>query len=165
MGEKFNAELQKAEKLSKYNMSKASRLLDDMATAYLSTDFDGLDKSLVAVKTAKKAMRAQGIRQDIIDDFFLQRSYLSKTTLRSLVNDSIYMGDTVIVIPTIENRIASHNDKTTTDLIIDFVQSRPDLLSCLQRGTAREVIAKKFQLSNTTLLINFYNRHKEIIDN
>jgi hypothetical protein len=164
MGEKFNTELEKAKKLSKYNQLRASRLLDDMATAYLSTEFNGLDESLIAVKTAKKAMRAQGIPQDVIDEYFLLRP-LSKTRLRELKNESIYTGDSVTVKPVIENRPALFNTATTTDIIIDGIKDRPELLACLQRGMRADNIQRKFNITNTTLLINFYNQHKDIIDN
>ena len=163
MGEQFDKELQKAEKLSKYNMSRASRLLDDMATAYLSDEFHGLDKSLVAIKTAKKAMRAQGIKQDIIDEYFLQRSYLSKTQLRQFVNDSIYTGDSLR--PEVENIVALHMSRTTTDLIIDGLHNRPELLSALQRGVQKATLVKTYGMHNPVLLQNFYNKHKDIIDN
>lgn len=165
MGQIFDDELNKAENLVKYNKQKASRLLDDMATAYLSTEFNGLDKSLIAVKTAKKALRAQGYSQEVIDDYMLQRSYLSKTNLRHLMNDSIYTDDSVMVKPIIELRVASHNDCTTTDLIIDRIKSTPVLLSALQRGDSRQKMDYNFKLCNTTLLQNFYAQYKELIDN
>lgn len=164
MGTIFNKEIEKAKKLSGYNKQRASRLLDDMATAYLSTEFDGLDKSLIAVKTAKKAMRAQGIKQDIIDDYFLQRSYLSKTTLRSLVNESIYTGDSITVNPIIENRVASHSDKTTTDLIIDELHNRPALLNALRKNIHIRNLERTYNVKNAQLLKNFYNKYHDIIE-
>jgi len=165
MGQIFNDELNKAEKLSKYNKQRASRVLDDMATAYLSTEFNGLDKSLIAVKTAKKALRAQGYSQEVIDDYMLQRSYLSKTNLRHLMNDSIYTDDSVMVKPIIELRVASHNDCTTTDLIIDRIKSTPVLLSALQRGVSKVYLSRDLGVSSPVLLQHFYSQYKEFIDN
>lgn len=164
MGQIFDEEISKAEKIAKYNKTRSAKLLDDMATAYLSTEFNGLDKSLIAVKTAKKALRAQGYSQTDIEDYMLQRSYLSKTNLRHLCNESIYTGDDNILKPVIEMRVASHTDFNTTDLIIDRLKSQPLLLSALQRGDSRQKMDYNFKLENTTLLINFYNKNKEIIN-
>ena len=69
-------------------------MLDDMGTAFISaTEFNHLDKALIAVRTAKKSLRAQGFNNDYISDYFIQRSYLSKTTLRQLRNESIFTGE------------------------------------------------------------------------
>ena len=165
MGEKFNEELKKAEKLRKYNSYKASKLLDDMATAYISTEFNGLDNSLVAVKTAKKAMRAQGIPQHIIDEYFIERSYLSKTQLRSFVNDSIYTEDNSMRIKTVVELIpAFYTNKTTTDIIIEELKSRPELLDALKRGIAKSGLTERYHVTSPVLLQNFYNKHKDIIN-
>ncbi len=164
MGEIFDKELNKAKKLSSYNKTKAYKLYDDMATAYISDEFDGLDKSLVAVKTAKKALRAKGIRQDIIDDYFLQRSYLSKTVLRQLVNDSIYTDNTVSIAPHIENIKDREQKRIETDLIIDTLKSKPILLSALKRNVSAQYITQKLRIHNATILKDFYNKHKDIID-
>ena len=75
MGEIFNQEIEKAKSLS-YNRTRQARVLDDLGTAYLSTDFEGLDKSLLSVKTARKYLSSQGYTQAEIDDFFLQKSLL-----------------------------------------------------------------------------------------
>ena len=163
MGEKFNSELEKAEKLSKYNIHKASKLFDDLATAYISTEFNGLDKSLIAVKTAKKALRAQGIPAHIVNEFFIERSYLSKSQLRNFVNDSIYTEENNIN-PVVECIPSFHRDENTTDLIIAELKSRPELLKALQKGTRQDHIAEKFNVNNPTLIINFYNKNKSIID-
>ena len=163
MGEKFNEELKKAEKLSKYNAHKASKLLDDMGTAYISTEFEGLDKSLIAVKTAKKALRAQGIPAHIVDEYFIERSYLSKSQLRNFVNDSIYTEENNIN-PVVECIPSFHRDENTTDLIIAELKSRPQLLKALQKGMRQDHLAKKFNVNNPTLIINFYNKNKNIID-
>lgn len=163
MGEKFNSELEKAEKLSKYNIHKASKLLDDLATAYISTEFNGLDKSLIAVKTAKKALRAQGIPAHIVDEFFIERSYLSKSQLRNFVSDSIYTEENNIN-PVIECIPSFHRDENTTDLIIAELKSRPELLKAIQRGVLPNNIQRDFKVNNPTLIINFYNNNKSIID-
>ena len=163
MGKQFNKELEKAKELSKYNTHKASKLLDDIATAYISTEFNGLDKSLIAVKTAKKAMRAQGIPAHIIDEFFIERSYLSKSQLRNFVNDSIYTEENNIN-PVIECIPSFHRDENTTDLIIAELKSRPQLLNALQKGMRQDHLAEKFKVKNPTLIINFYNKNKSIID-
>ena len=101
----------------------------------------------------------------IIDDFFIERSYLSKTRLRNILNDSIYTGDSVTIKPEIVNRPALHDDRTTTDIIIDGLKSRPQLLSALQRGLTQSTITEVYKVKNAQLLINFYNKHKDIIDN
>lgn len=163
MGEKFDTEIKKAEKLSKYNSYKASKLLDDLGTAYISTEFNGLDKSLIAVKTAKKALRAQGIPAHIVNEYFIERSYLSKSQLRSFVNDSIYTEDNEIN-PIVECIPSFHRDENTTDLIIAELRSRPELLKAIQRGVLPNNIQRDFKVKNPTLIINFYNKNKSIID-
>lgn len=166
MRENFDNELKRAEEISKYNKTRAYSMLDDMATAYISVgEYGHLDMALIAIRQAKKALRASGHNSDFIQDYFLQRSYLSKTTLRQLRNESIYTGDSVSIRPEIINRVAHHNDKTTTDLIIDTLQSRPELLSCLQRGVSKQYLAKKFNVTQPETLKQFYNKYKDIIDN
>ena len=54
MGEKFNNELSKIQNMKVYSKRK-QRALDDLATAYISDSYNGLDESLIAVKSAKKA--------------------------------------------------------------------------------------------------------------
>jgi hypothetical protein len=165
MREKFDSELQRIKKISAYDTERACRMLDDMATAYISvSEYGHLDTALTAVKVAKKAMRAQGLTQDLIDDYFLQRSYLSKTQLRDFKNQSIYT-DTGDIAKTITSKIALFTDRTTTDLIIDRLQSQPELLSALKRGVSAQYITQKLDVPNSTLLINFYKKHKSIIDN
>ena len=162
MGERFNQELEKAEKLSKYNLHKASKLLDDMGTAYISTEFNGLDKSLIAVKTAKKALRAQGIPSHIVDEYFIERSYLSKSQLRTFVNDSIYTEENKIH-PVIEC-IPFHTDYNTTDIIIEELKSRPALLKALHNNCTIRNLEITYKVKNAALLKNFYNKNKSIID-
>ena len=164
MGQIFDEEISKAEKIAKYNKTRSAKLLDDMATAYLSTEFNGLDKSLIAVKTAKKALRAQGYSQADIEDYMLQRSYLSKTNLRHLCNDSIYTGDDNMLNPVIELRVASHSDRCTTDLIIDELQTRPALIRALKKDCTVRNLEITYKVNNAQLLKNFYSKNKEIID-
>lgn len=161
MGEIFNQEIEKAKSLS-YNKTKQTRILDDLGTAYLSTDFEGLDKSLLSVKMARKYLSSQGYTHAEIDDFFLQKSCLSKTSLRKLRNESIYNEDNSI--RDVVSCIPFHTDMNTTDLIIEELKSRPALLQALKKGSSRDAIAKTFKLNNTTLLINFYNKYQNIIE-
>jgi hypothetical protein len=59
MREKFNSELNRIEKISVYDKERASRMLDDLGTAFISApEYGHLDASLVSIKVAKKAMRA-----------------------------------------------------------------------------------------------------------
>lgn len=161
MGEVFDKELEKAKSLA-YNKSRQARVLDDLSTAYLSTDFEGLDKSLISVKMARKYLRSRGYTQAEIDDFFLQKSCLSKTSLRKLRNESIYNEDNSI--RDIVSCIPFHTDTNTTDLIIEELKNRPALLQALKKGSSRDSIAKTFKLNNTTLLVNFYNKYQSIIE-
>jgi hypothetical protein len=165
MREKFDSELQRIKKISAYDTERACRMLDDMATAYISaSEYGHLDTALTAVKVAKKAMRAQGLTQDLIDDYFLQRSYLSKTQLREFKNSSIYT-DNGDIDKTITSKIALFTDRTTTDLLIDRLQSQPELLTALKNGIKKSWLNEKFSIKDPTLLINFYKKHKSIIDN
>jgi hypothetical protein len=165
MREKFDSELKRIKKISVYDTDRACRMLDDMATAYISvSEYGHLDTALTAVKVAKKAMRAQGLTQDLIDDYFLQRSYLSKTQLREFKNSSIYT-DNGDIDKSITNKIALFTSQTSTDLIIDGLKARPELLSALRRGVSAQYITQKLDVSNSILLIKFYKKHKDIIDN
>ena len=162
MGEKFDEQLKKVHALSD-KCSYKTRLIDDLGTAYLSTDFNGLDESLKAVRKARKYLTAQGFSQADIDDYFLEKSCLSKTRLKQLRNESIYNEDCSIrreveVIPIL------HDSRTTTDKIIDGLQSRSDLLSALQKDMKKSWLNKKFGISNPPMLINFYQKHKDIIN-
>lgn len=163
MGENFSSELKRVEEINKYSKKRASRMLDDMATAYLSgREHGGLDRSLIAVRQAKKALRMQGFKQDFIDDYFLQKSYLSKTQLKQLMADSIFTGDNGEINPAIEQLQAREERKNVNDLIIDELKSRPELIEVLKKGMRADNIQRKFNLTNTTLLKNFYEEHKEL---
>jgi len=165
MREKFDLEIQKA--ISKrYNKKISSRLFDDLATAYISQPAHGhLDNSLQAVKNTRHALAREGYSVAEIDDYLLENSYLSKTQIRKLRTQSIFIEESGSLNPAIENRIANHSDQTTTDLIIDELKARPELLKCISNGMRADNIQRKFPtVTNTTLLINFYNKHKDIIE-
>lgn len=165
MREEFDKTLKEIEEIKKYNQYRASAMLDDMGTAFISvSEYGHLDDALKAVRMAKKSLRAAGHDRDFIEDYFLQRSYLSKTTMRQLKNESIYTGDTMTIAPVIENRIASHCDMTTTDMIINELRSRPELLSALRKGVSKQYLDQKFHVGQPETLKHFYNKHKDIID-
>lgn len=163
MGEKFNTELNKVQAIKSYNKTK-QRLLDDMATAYISNSFNGLDESLIAVKSIRKALRANGYTAQQIDDFLVEYSYITKSQIRRYYNQSIYNEDCSIK-SNVAQVVANHSDRTTTDLIIDELQKRPALLKALQKGMRADQIQRDFKINNTTLLKNFYEQHKDIINN
>jgi len=165
MRENFDSELEKIETISKYSKTRACKMLDDMGTAYLSSysSQEHLDTSLIHIRTAKKYLRSKGFTQAEIEDYMLEKSYISKTDLNRLRTESIYMCDSPSLAPHIENIVDRQNSRTTTDLIIDKLQSNQDLLLCLQKGMRADNLQRKFNLTNTTLLINFYEKHKEII--
>lgn len=163
MGEQFNSELKRVEELNKYSKKRASRILDDMATAYLSgREHGGLDKSLIAVRQAKKALRMQGFNQDFIDDYFLQKSYLSKTQLKQFMNESIFTGENGTINPVIEQLQAREQRKNINDLIIDELKSRPELIGVLKRGTTKQNLRQNYNVTSSQLLLNFYEEHKEL---
>ena len=164
MREKFDSEIQKA--LSKsYNKKLSGRILDDLATAYISQPAHGhLDDSLQAVKNTRHALAREGYSTAEIDDYLIEHSYLSKTRIYKLRTLSIFIEDSNSLQPAIENRVACHSDATTTDLIIDRIKSNPVLWSALQRGTSAQYITQKLNIPNATLLKNFYEHHKDIID-
>jgi len=162
--EKFDSEIQKAISKS-YNKSVSSRILDDLATAYISQPAHGhLDESLRAVKSTRHALAREGYSIAEIDDYLLEHSYLSKTQIRKLRTQSIHIDDSGSLNPAIENRIANHSDQTTTDLIIDELKSRPSLLRALQKGFNESHIRNNLHIPNSKLLIKFYKHHKDIIE-
>jgi hypothetical protein len=163
MNEKINNEINKVTEINKYNKQRASKLMDDIATAYLMEDEAGEDTALIKVKGCKKSMRANGVPQHIIEEAMLYRP-LSKVRVRDIQLDSIYQGDGVTVHPIVERQPALYDTHTTTDILIDGLKSRPELLSALQRGVRPEHIQHKFHTPHTTLLVNFYSKHREIID-
>lgn len=164
MGEIFNEQLEKAKKLSGYNKARASRLLDDLATAYISDNFDGLDKSYYAVKSIRKSLSSAGYSISEIDDYLLQYSYITKTQINKLRNQSIYMNDSCSITPHIENIADKETKRIATDIIIDVLKSKPELLKALKKNMNQSNMQKKFSISNTSMLKSFYEKHKSIID-
>ena len=165
MGKYFDEKLSKVSQLAKYNKVKSSRILDDMATAYISgVELKGLDEALSGVFSIRKSLLSQGYTIAEIDDYLLEYSYITKTQIRKLRTQSIYMNDSVSIAPNIENIETKVQKRKETDLIIDILKSKPDLLKALQKGIARTTIESKFKTCNTSKLIDFYNQHKSIID-
>lgn len=164
MREKFDSEIQKA--ISKrYNKKLSSRLFDDLATAYISQPAHGhLDDSLKAVKSTRSILAREGYSTAEIDDYLLEHSYLSKTRISKLRTKSIHIDDSGILNPAIENRIACHSDQTTTDMIINEIHNRPELLRALQKGIHKSNLNRKYNIPNPVLLQKFYQFHKDIID-
>jgi hypothetical protein len=160
--ENFDNELSKVKRVNK---SKSFRLLDDLGTAFLSaySENEHLDKSLLYVKLTRKALLSKGYTLAEIDDYLIERSIVSKTRVNKLRTESIYMNDSTSIAPHIENRVDRHNARTTTDLIIDGLLSRPELLNALKNGIKKSWLNEKFEIKNPTMLIDFYNQHKDII--
>ena len=161
MGERFNEELKKISEIKTYSKRK-QRLLDDLATAYIQHDTP-LDKALVSVKSLKKALRVNGYNDAQIEDYLIEFSYISKTQIRKLYTESIYNEDCTIR-KEIECIPSFHTEKSLTDLIIEEIQSRPKLLNALKKGTSEANIRQNYNIANSTLLINFYNANKDIIE-
>ena len=159
----FDEQLQKAQEIAKYNKLRSSQLLDDLSTAYISNEFDTLDKSYYAVKSIRKSLRSQGYTLAEINDYLLEYSYITKTQINKLRNQSIYMHDSMTITPHIENIADRETKQKATDIIIDTLKSKPKLLSALKRGVSAQYITQKLHVNNSTMLIDFYNKHKEII--
>ena len=161
MGEQFNKRLEEISKMKTYSKQK-QRALDDMATAYLQ-DGKPLDQGLFIVNSIKKALRANGYNQQQIEDYLIEYSYCSKTRIRRLYNESIYNEDCSIK-KVVECIPAFYTDKSLTDSIIDELKSRPVLLADIKKGMRADNLQRKHKINNTTLLINFYDKHKAIIE-
>jgi len=163
MREKFDLEINKAIEKS-YNKKLSGRMLDDLATAYISQPAHGhLDDSLQAVKSTRHALAREGYSVSEIDDYLLEHSYLSKTRIYKLRTQSIYVDESGSLNPAIENRIACHSDATTTDMIIDELKSRPALLKAISKGCTTRNLELTYKVKNAKLLQNFFNHHKDII--
>ena len=160
MGQLVNEELEKLSKTKKYSLSK-ERKLSDIATAYISDEFKGVDESLKAVRKMRKALLMAGFSLQEIDDFLIERSYITKKQISNMFNQSIYNEDCSL-IPVVEC-IPFHTDKTTTDIIIDELKTRPELLKALQNKVTASNLTRDYKVKNSTLLINFYRKHKDII--
>lgn len=163
MGEIFNTELKRIKEISAYNKSRAYSMLDDMATAYLSTDFNGLDKSLLAVKTTKKLLRSMGYSKSEIQDYLLEHSYITKTRIRKLRIESIYNEDCTIR-KEVENVPMYAETSKPIDIIIDTLKSRPELLSALKRRVNKGTLSDYYHVTSPVLLQNFYDKHKDLFN-
>jgi len=162
MRENFDKQLSKLEKMKS---EKRFRLLDDMSTAFISSyaSNEHLDKSLLYVKLTRKALLSKGFTLAEIDDYLLERSYISKRQINRLRTESIYMNDNMSITPHIENKADREQEKNVNDLIIDKLQSAPVLLSALKRGVSEAHLRQNLKIKNATLLKNFYEKHKDII--
>lgn len=166
MGEKFNNEIEKIKEIKTYSKRKQV-LCDDMASAFLTAYADNecsLDQGLIRIKSTRKALMAIGSYSiDQINDFIVEQSYISKSTLRKMFNQSIYNDDDTIRND-IETIPAHFSGQCTTDLIIDELKNRPALLNDLKNGMRADNIQRKHKINNTTLLKNFYDANKDIIN-
>ena len=161
MGENFDKRLKEISELKTYSKTK-QRALDDLATAYIQNDIP-LDDGLKQVNTIKKVLRVNGYTNQEIEDYLIERSYISKANIRKMYNQSIYNED-MSISSYVENIPAFHNDQCLTDIIIDELKSRPALLKALQKGASRESLAITYKINNSTLLQNFYEKYKDIIN-
>lgn len=161
MGEVFDKRLKEVSNMKTYSKRK-QRALDDMATAYLQ-DGKPLDQRLFVVNSIKKALRANGYNTQEIEDYLIEYSYCSKTRIRKLYNESIYNEDCSIK-KVVECIPSFHTEKSLTDLIIDELHNRPVLLADIKKGMRADNLQRKHKINNTTLLINFYDKHKDIIE-
>ena len=161
MGEIVNDELNRLSKMARYTQNK-ERVLSDIATAYISDEFTGVDESLKAVRSMRKALRAKGFSLQEIDDFLIQYSYITKSQIRKTYNDSIY--DNNNNLKYVVECIPFHTDSTTTDIIIDELKSRPALLKALHNNCTIRNLEITYNVKNAALLKNFYNKNKSIIE-
>ena len=161
MGEKFNQEIDKIKALKSYSKQKES-LLSDLGTAYISDQFEGLDKSLVAVKSMRKALRAAGYSQQEIEDYLIQYSYITSTLIRKMFNESIYNED--CSIKNVVEIVPFHTDYNTTDIIISELKSRPALVKALQAGIHKSNLSRTYGIKDPTLLKSFYAKYENIIN-
>ena len=160
MGEIFDKRLEEISKMKNYSKRK-QRALDDLATAYLQGK--PLDDGLHEVNKIKKSLRATGYSQQEIEDFLIERSYISKTSLRKYFHESIYNEDYTIK-KVVECIPAFHTDKSLTDLIIEEIKSRPKLLNALKNKASKQYLSQKLFINQPALLQDFYNANKDIIE-
>ena len=161
MGEIFDKRLKEVSNMKTYSKQK-QRALDDLATAYLQ-DGKPLDQGLHEVNKIKKSLRATGYSQQEIEDFLIERSYISKTSLRKYYNESIYNEDCSIK-KVVECIPAFHTNKSLTDLIIEEIKSRPKLLKALKNDTSKQYLSQKLNINQPSLLKDFYAANKDIIE-
>ena len=160
MGEIFNKQLSKISSLKGYSKRKQISL-DDMATAYIQHD-QPLDIALHNVRKVKKVLKMKGFTQSEIEDFMLEFSYISKTQITKLYSESLYEADGTIRLEI--ECIPFYTDYNTTDLIISELESRPALLKALKNGTTKQGLSANHHVTSPVLLQNFYNKHKDIIN-
>ena len=161
MSEIFNKRLEEISKMKIYSKRK-QRALDDLATAYLQ-DGKPLDQGLHEVNKIKKSLRATGYNQQEIEDFLIERSYISKASLRKYFHESIYNEDYTIK-KVVECIPAFYRDETTTDLIIEEIKSRPKLLNALKNDVSKQYLSQKLNINQPALLKDFYAANKDIIE-
>ena len=161
MGEVFNKRLEEISKMKIYSKRK-QRALDDLATAYLQ-DGKPLDEGLHEVNKLKKALRLTGYSSQQIEDYLIEYSYISKKSIRKYYHESIYNED-MSISSHVENIPAFYTEQCLTDIIIDELKIRPALLKALRKGASRESLAITYKINNSTLLQNFYEKYKDIIN-
>ena len=161
MGEIFDKRLKEVSKMKTYSKRK-QRALDDLATAYLQ-DGKPLDQGLYEVNKIKKSLRATGYSQQEIEDFLIERSYISKTSLRKYYHESIYNEDYSIKT-VVECIPAFHTEKSLTDLIIEEIKNRPKLLNALRKKVDKAYLSRDLKIQHPVLLQQFYNANKDIIE-
>lgn len=161
MGDIFDKRLEEISKIKEYSKRK-QRALDDLATAYLQ-DGKPLDEGLHEVNKIKKSLRATGYTAQEIEDFLIERSYISKTSLRKYFHESIYNEDYSIKT-VVECIPAFYSEKSLTDLIINEIQKRPKLLRALKNNASKQYISQKLCIDQPTLIKDFYNANKDIIE-
>lgn len=165
MGEKFNTEIEKIKAIKTYSKRKQI-LIDDMASGFLAAYADNdcsLDQGLIRIKTMRKMLRAKGYTPDQVNDFIIERAYISKADIRKIFNESIYNFDDTIR-KEIETIPAHFSGQCTTDLIIDELKRRPELLQALENRKDLSNMQKKFKVNNISMLQKFYDANKDIIN-
>ena len=165
INEKFNSEIEKIKAIKTFSKRKQI-LIDDLASGYLSAYADNecsLDQGLIRIKTMRKMLRAKGYSSDQVNDFIIERAYISKADIRKIFNESIYNFDDSIRTD-VETIPAHFNGQCTTDLIIDELKARPELLKALDNKMDLSNMQKKFRITNVSLLQQFYNANKDIIN-
>ena len=161
MGEIFDKRLKEVSSMKTYSKRK-QRALDDLATAYLQ-DGKTLDQGLHEVNKIKKALKATGYSTQQIEDFLIERSYISKASLRKYFHESIYNEDCSIK-KAVECVPAFYRAESTTDLIIEEIKNRPKLLNALRKKVDKSYLSRDLNIMNPVLLQQFYNANKDIIE-
>lgn len=166
MGLNFNSELDRIKEIQSYNVERASKMLDDLSTAYISaSEHGGLDKSLIAVRTFKKLLRSHGFTIADINDFLIEKSYISKRRIRDLKTESIFQSDSQSIRPEIMAIKTEYtpDNNNTVDLIISELKSKPVLLEALKKNCSIQYLSHDLNISQPTALKKFYEQYKDII--